>query len=71
MGRHVLIGASALLLVLQTSVTWADDRHKARCVKCVPKRASARVAPSNIVYLSYGYRSTGKGVLTTEILLIR
>ena len=47
------------------------DRRKTRCVKCVPKCASARVAPSNIVYLSYGYRSTGKGVLTTEILLIK
>ena len=47
------------------------DRPKTRCVKYVPKCASARVAPSNIVYLSYGYRSTGKGELTTEILLIR
>ena len=26
------------------------DRPKTRCVKCVPKCASARVAPSNIVY---------------------
>ena len=27
-----------------------SDRSKTRCVKCVPKCASARVAPSNIVY---------------------
>ena len=47
------------------------DRPKTRCVKCVPKCASARVAPSNIVYLSYGYRSTGTGVMTTEVLLFR
>ena len=47
------------------------DRLKTRCVKCVPKCASARVSPSNIVYLSYGYRSTGTGVLTTEVLLFR
>ena len=48
-----------------------SDRPKTRCVKCVPKCASARVAPSNIVYLSYGYRSTGKGVLTIKVLLFR
>ena len=47
------------------------DRPKTRCVKYVPKYASARVAPSNIVYLKYGYRSTGKGELTTEVLLFR
>ena len=47
------------------------DRPKTRCVKCVPKCTSARVAPSNIVYLSYGYRSTGKGVLTIKVLLFR
>ena len=28
----------------------AGDRPKTRCVKCVPKCASVRVAPSNIVY---------------------
>ena len=47
------------------------DRPKTRCVKYVPKCASARVAPSNIVYLKYGYRSTGKGELATEVLLFR
>ena len=30
--------------------TGIGDRPKTRCVKCVPKCASARVAPSNIVY---------------------
>ena len=31
---------------------WAEglDRPKTRCVKCVPKCASVRVASSNIVY---------------------
>ena len=43
------------------------DRPKTWCVKCTPMCASARVAPSNIVYKFYGYRSTGIGVLTTEI----
>ena len=52
-------------------ITAAADRPKTRCVKYVPKCASARVAPSNIVYLKYGYRSTGKGELTTEVLLFR
>ena len=33
--------------------------------------ASACVAPSNIVYSWYGYRSTGTGVLTTKVLLFR
>ena len=28
-----------------------SDRPKTRCVKCTPMCASARVAPSNIVYL--------------------
>ena len=49
----------------------ATDRPKTRCVKCVPKCASARVAPSSIVYLSYGYRSIGKGVLIIKVLLFR
>ena len=48
-----------------------SDRPKTRCVKCTPMCASARVAPSNIVYTWYGYRSTGTGVLTTEVLLFR
>ena len=56
---------------IPSPVPEAVDRPKTRCVKYVPKCASVRVAPSNIVYLSYGYRSTGKGVLTTEIMLIR
>ena len=47
------------------------ENPKTRCVKFVPKCASARVAPSNIVYLKYGYRSTGKGELITEVLLFR
>ena len=33
----------------------------------MPMCASAHVAPSNIVYQWYGYRSTGIGVLNTEI----
>ena len=34
---------------------------------CTPMCTSARVALSNIVYLWYGYRSTGISVLNTEI----
>ena len=52
-------------------LVYAGDRPKTRCVKCTPMCASARVAPSNIVYSWYGYRSTGTDVLTTEILLFR
>ena len=48
-----------------------NDRPKTRCVKYVPKCASARIAPSNVVYTWYGYRSKGTGVLTTEVLLFR
>ena len=44
-----------------------SDRPKTWCVKCTPMCASARVAPSNIVYQWHGYRSTGIGMLTTEI----
>ena len=44
-----------------------NDRPKTWCVKFTPMCASARVAPSNIVYQWYGYRSTGIDVLTTEI----
>ena len=47
------------------------DSPKTRCVKYTPMCASARVAPSNIVYSWYGYRSTGTGVLATEVLLFR
>ena len=47
------------------------DRLKTWCVKCTPMCASAHVAPSNIVYQRYGYRSTGTGVLTTKVLLLR
>ena len=50
---------------------YGDDRPKTRCIKCTPMCASARVAPSNIVYSWYGYRSTGTGVLTTKVLLFR
>ena len=42
------------------------DRLKTWCEKCTPMCACARVAPSNIVYKCYGYRSTGIDVLTTE-----
>ena len=34
---------------------------------CTPMCESAHVASSNIVYLGYGYRSTGISVLNTEI----
>ena len=44
----------------------AYDRLKTWCEKCAPMCASARVAPSNIVYQWYGYRSTGIDVLTIE-----
>ena len=40
-----------------------SDRDRGRDTMC----ASARVAPSNIVYQWYGYRSTGIGVLNTKI----
>ena len=43
-----------------------DDRLKTWCEKCTPMCASAHVAPSNIVYQWYDYRSTGIDVLTTE-----
>ena len=36
------------------------DRPKTRCVKCVPKCASARVAPSNIVYYCTDIDPQGK-----------
>ena len=52
-------------------LTWVLDRPKTRCVKCTSMCASARVAPSNIVYSWYGYRSIGIGVLTTKVLLFR
>ena len=48
-------------------ISWRSDRPKTWCVKCTPMCASARVAPSNIMYQWYRYRSTGIGVLTTEI----
>ena len=47
------------------------DRRKTRCIKYTPICASARVAPSSIVYSWYRYRSTGTGVLTTKVLLFR
>ena len=47
------------------------DRRKAWCIKYTPICASARVAPSSIVYSWYRYRSTGTGVLTTKVLLFR
>ena len=33
---------------------------------CTPMYASARVVSNNIVYLGYGYRSTGISALNTE-----
>ena len=36
------------------------DRPRARCIKCVPKCASARVAPSNIVYYCTDIDPQGK-----------
>ena len=42
------------------------DRLKTWCGKYTPMCTSARVAPSNIVYQWYGYRSMGIDVLTTE-----
>ena len=56
---------------LMLSLGMGFDRPKTRCAKCTPMCASARVAPSNIVYQWYGYRSTRTGVLTTKILLLR
>ena len=40
------------------------------CKMCTLMCASARVALSNIVYLGYGYRSTGRSASTTEIGLV-
>ena len=37
-----------------------SDRRKTRCVKCVPKCASVRVAPSNIVYYCTDIDPQGK-----------
>ena len=37
-----------------------SDRPKTRCVKCVPKCASVRVAPSNIVYYCTDIDPQGK-----------
>ena len=36
------------------------DKPKTRCVKCVPKCASAHVAPSNIVYYCTDIDPQGK-----------
>ena len=67
-GRLERLGAS---IEEGCEVSLHTDKPKTRCVKYVPKCASVRVAPSNIVYLSYGCRSTVTGVLTTEVLLFR
>ena len=42
------------------SLAHYDDRPKTRCVKCVPKCASVRVAPSNIVYYCTDIDPQGK-----------
>ena len=49
-------------------VTWECEDTMLTCRKrdvyiCMPMCVSACVAPSNIVYLWYGYRSTGIGVV--------
>ena len=44
----------------------AIDRRKTRCVECVPKCASARVASSNIVYLSTDIDPRRIGLLSTD-----
>ena len=59
-------GTMGILQQLAQALQRAGDRPKMWCEKCTPMCASARVAPSNIVYLWYGYRSTGIDVLTTE-----
>ena len=61
--KHLLLQAFSF----QYFIFILFDRPKTRCVKCTPICASARVAPSNIVYQWYGYRSTRTGVLTTNI----
>ena len=43
---------------------------KTWCVKYTPMCSSARVAPSNIVYQWYGYRSTGTCLLNTKICFL-
>ena len=51
---------SGVLIVFTRARTVAADRPKTRCVKCVPKCASVRVAPSNIVYYCTGIDPQGK-----------
>ena len=63
--------ALGVILEVEDSEALLADRPKTRCVKYTPMCASARVAPSNIVYQWYGYRSTGTGVLTTKVQLLR
>ena len=46
------------------------DRPKTWYVKYTPMCASARFAPSNIVYQRYGYRSTGIGELNTKMCFL-
>ena len=58
-----------LFLLLVQTPRYAD-RPKTCCVKYTPMDASARVAPSNIVYQWYEYRSTGTGVLNTKICFL-
>ena len=41
-------------------IRWVLDRPKMRCVKCVSKCASVRVAPSNIVYYCTDIDPQGK-----------
>ena len=68
---NLLVKPSSNLKAFVCTSLNQSDRPKTRCVKCTPMCASARVAPSNIVYQRYGYRSTGTGVLTTKVLLLR
>ena len=49
-----------------TNLPWVDGLligRKRDVYICTPMCASARVASSNIVYLWYGYRSTGISVV--------
>ena len=49
-------GSRVLFLALERMT----DRPKMRCVKCVPKCASVRVAPSNIMYYCKDIDPQGK-----------
>ena len=52
--------------VVKTKSGWMTGRKRDVYI-CTPMCPSARVTSSNIVFLEYGYRSTGTSVLKTEI----